>query len=79
MPVLLDNIQFYHGPSKPVNRPHFAFNSSQKGSTASNTSPSGEQPALFNEAASSATEVPTAVPTAGFFSPAANTEEYLTR
>lgn len=76
MPVLLDNIQFYHGPSKPAKPPYFAFNS-KKDSNGSNTLPSGEQYAFSNKPVSSATDDSTMVAT-GFFPPAASAEEYTT-
>jgi hypothetical protein len=71
MPVILDNIQFYHGPSKPENPPYFAFNSKEKGS---NTLLSGEQPPFSNEQVSSAADDPTIVPTC-FIPPAAKAED----
>ncbi|KAJ5461056.1 uncharacterized protein N7458_002608 [Penicillium daleae] len=73
MPVLLDNIQFYHGPSKAAKRPSFAFNSNQKGSEGFNTLLSGEQAAFSDEPAYLATDASTIVPT-GFVPPAANAE-----
>lgn len=60
MPVTLDNIQFYYGPSKPAKPPYFAFNSNKNGS---NTMPSGEQPAFFDEPVSSPTDSSTMAPT----------------
>jgi hypothetical protein len=71
MPVILDNIHFYHGPSKPAKPPYFAFNSNQKGS---NTLLSGEQPSFSNELVNSATDDSTMVPTC-FLPPAANAED----
>ncbi|KAL4766731.1 hypothetical protein BDW60DRAFT_212666 [Aspergillus nidulans var. acristatus] len=71
MPVILDNIQFYHGPSKPEKPPYFAFNSKEKGS---NTLLSGEQPPFSNEQVSSAADDPTIVPTC-FIPPAAKAED----
>lgn len=43
MAVNLDNIQFYHGPSRPARPPYFAFNSNK---SASNTMLSGKE-AIF--------------------------------
>lgn len=74
MSVLLDNIQFYHGPSKPAKPPYFAFNS-KKGSNGSNALLSREQPAFSTKPVSSATGDSTMVPT-GFLPPAAYAEEY---
>ncbi|KAJ6070559.1 hypothetical protein N7467_011878 [Penicillium canescens] len=71
MPVILDNIHFYHGPSKPAKPPYFAFNSNQKGS---NTLLSGEQPLFSNEPVSSAIDDSTMVPPC-FLPPAANAED----
>ncbi|KAJ5477737.1 hypothetical protein N7530_003246 [Penicillium desertorum] len=71
MPVILDNIHFYHGPSKPAKPPYFAFNSNQKGS---NTLLSGEQPSFSNEAVSSATEDYSAMVPPCFLPPAGNAE-----
>ncbi|KAJ5456036.1 uncharacterized protein N7458_004300 [Penicillium daleae] len=76
MPVLLDNIQFYNGPSKPAKPPYFAFDS-KKDSKDSNTLLSSEQLAFSNEPVSSATDDSTIVPT-DFLPPAANAEEYTT-
>lgn len=72
MPVILDNIQFYHGPSKPAKPPYFAFNSKKVSN--SNTLPSGEQPAFTNEPVSSGTDDSTMVPTS-FLLPAASAED----
>lgn len=72
MPVVLDNIQFYHGPLKPAKSPYFAFNSKKVSN--SNTLLSGEQPTFSNEPVSSATDDSTMVPTS-FLPPAANTED----
>jgi hypothetical protein len=47
MPVLLDNIRIYHGPSWPEKPRYFAFNSNQKGSKGSKSFLSGEQAALY--------------------------------
>lgn len=71
MPVTLDNIQFYHGPSKPEKLPHFAFNSNQNGS---NTMPSGEQPAFSDEPVCSPTDDSTIAATC-FLAPAADAED----
>lgn len=45
MSLTLDNIQFYHGPSKPAKKPNFAFNSKKHGS---GTMPSFHLPAITN-------------------------------
>lgn len=70
--MILDNIQFYHGPSKPAKLPYFAFNSKKVFN--SNTLLSGEQPAFTNKPVSLATDDSTMVPT-GFLPPAANAED----
>lgn len=67
MPVILDNIQFYHGPSKPTKPPYFAFNSNQ---ISSNTMVSGGQ-TPFTEPVSSPRDDST-IATACFLPPAAN-------
>ncbi|KAJ5712947.1 uncharacterized protein N7483_010128 [Penicillium malachiteum] len=43
MAVTLDNIQFYHGPSKPTKRPYYTFNSNDDGN---GTMPSVCPPAI---------------------------------
>ncbi|KAI2785625.1 hypothetical protein POX_h09381 [Penicillium oxalicum] len=74
MPVLLDNIQFYHGPSKPAKPPYLALNSSQKGSKGSNALLPDEQPAFSIGCVSSATDDLAVVPM-GFDHPATSTED----
>jgi hypothetical protein len=75
MPVILDNIQFYHSPSKSAKPRYLAFNSNQKGSDALL---SGERPLFSNEPVSSATDDSKIVPTC-FLPPAAANAENITR
>lgn len=71
MPVTLDNIQFYHGPSKPAKRPYLAFNSNQSDSNARSSS---ERLSFFDEAVPSLTDISTMAPTC-FLSPDANADD----